>query len=134
MELYSDKNKKTTVKGLKFKDEQAAKDTIKIVDTYFKDLKECQKVPGYTPKTLLPEKYIENNKDLKKYYSTQAMWRILAMRNRASSMLDRTNNEDSIENLKDAVYIFDKWLSKYKKMSGGSIVDCCKHKNRQKSI
>lgn len=133
MSLYNDQNKNTTVKGLRFKDKSAAKNTIKIVDSHFKKLKEKQKIPGHTPDNLLPRRYLSNRNELRDYYNTQAMYRILAMRNRAYSMLDRTENEDSIDNLSDAVDIFDDWLDKYKKISGGkSVKDCCKHTSKDK--
>ena len=127
MELYSDKNKKTTLKGLGFKNKEISKNTIKRVEEYFKLMYEKQKIPGNTHPNTLPSKFLNSKTEAKKYYNVQSMYRILAMRNRAKSMLERVKNEDSKYNLNESVKIFDKWLNNYKIKGGTKYVDCCNH-------
>lgn len=107
MDLYNDLNKKTTVSGLGFKNEKIAKESIKKIYTYFNDLYSKQKIPGYSSKRTLPRKYLENDSQARSYYRTQIMYRILAMRNRAKSMVERINNTKDI---KKAIKVFDQYL------------------------
>ena len=106
-ELYNDANPKTTVHGLGFRNAKVAKESIRIVREHFNNLYKKQKIPGYSSKHTLPRKYLETKQDAIRYYKNQVIYRILGLRNRAKSMLERTNNK---KNIKDAVDVFDKYL------------------------
>lgn len=122
MDLYTDNNKNTTLKGLGYKDKQTAIRTIRKVEIYFNYMMSKQKVPGWTPSNVLPKKYIRNNSENKKYYSIQKMYRILGMSNRAKGMVNRIKVK---KGLQEAIAVFKVWLDNYKKMKGGSIESCC---------
>ena len=111
MNLYTDDNPETTIKGLGFKNELKAKETIQIVEYYFNKLEKKQKIPGYSPLNLRPKVYLSNQIENKKYYLKQKMYRVLGMSNRAKGMIHRVKNPEDI--LK-AIKIFDKWLAQYK--------------------
>lgn len=110
MNLYNDLNKQTTVHGLGFKDKAIAVESIKKVENYFEKLYKKQKIPGYTSKVTLPKRYLNTKQESKKYYRTQMMYRILGLRNRAQSMIERIKNKDSIKNIKEAIIVFNKFL------------------------
>ena len=74
--LYSDDNPKTTLKGLGFKNEDKAKETIEKVEKYFDKLMKKQKINSYTPDNVLPKKLLTTKKEIKKYYQLQKMYRI----------------------------------------------------------
>ena len=112
MDLYTDNNKFTTLKGLGFKNKKVAINTIKKVEFYFNKMKSNQEIPGYTPDNVLPKEYLDNMKDLERYYEKQKMYRILGMSNRAKGMIKRVKNN---KNLKEAIAVFKIWLDKYKK-------------------
>ena len=72
MQLYTNDNPKTTIKGLGFKNKKTAIETIKIVEEVFNNMMKNQKI-----------------------------FRILGMRNRAKGMLNRVkNNKDLCEAIK----------------------------------
>ena len=126
MNLYTDDNPKTTLKGLGFKNKEIAIKSIKIVENYFDQMYARQKIPGITPDNVLPKQMLNSKKDAKKYYKKQKMYRILGMSNRAKGMVDKIANNI---NIKQAIQIYEKWLLKYKKskQSGGGnqIKSCC---------
>lgn len=126
MNLYTDDNPKTTLKGLGFKNKEVAIKSIQIVENYFNQMYMDQKIPGITPDNVLPKKKLNNKRDAKKYYQKQKMYRILGMSNRAKGMVDRINKN---KNIKQAIQIYEKWLSKYKKSKqkggGNHIKSCC---------
>ena len=132
MELYSDINKHTTLKGLKFKDKKVAKESIQKIEDYFDNMYSKQNIPAYSNKKTLPKKYLETKSEAKRYYKIQKMYRVLGLLNRAKSMLERVDSED----IEDAVKVFEKWMKKYKNsVNGGGkkIVDCCKHSSKHKN-
>lgn len=110
MNLYTDDNPHTTIKGLGFKDKETALNTILIVEQHFDKVRKTQKIPGYSPNNLLPIKYIKNKNEADKYYKLQKFYRIMGMRNRAKGMLKKSKNT---LNLIAAIKIFDKWLQDY---------------------
>ncbi len=112
MQLYTNNNPKTTIKGLGFKNKKTAIETIKIVEEVFNNMMMNQKIPGYSPKNTLPRKFLHNQKENKLYYKNQKIFRILGMNNRAKGMVNKVKNNKDI---KDAIKIFNKWLSDYKK-------------------
>ena len=112
MQLYTNDNPKTTIKGLGFKNKKTAIETIKIVEEVFNNMMKNQKIPGYSPKNTLPRKFLHNQKENKLYYKNQKIFRILGMNNRAKGMVNKVKNNKDI---KDAIKIFNKWLSDYKK-------------------
>ena len=114
MNLYTDDNPNTTLKGLGFKNKKVALNTIKLVENYFNKMLESQKIPGYTPDTVLPRFYISNHHEAKHYYEKQKMYRILGMMNRAKGMLLRVS-ETKRKNFNEAIQVFQSWMSKYKK-------------------
>lgn len=131
MNLYTDDNKHTTLKGLKFKDKKAAKESIQKIEDYFDNMYSKQKIPAYSNKKTLPKKYLETKSEAKRYYKIQKMYRVLGLLNRAKSMLERVDSED----IEDSVEVFEKWMKKYKNsVKGGSkkIVDCCGNIKRSK--
>ena len=134
MDLYSDTNKRTTLKGLGFKNKEIAKHSINKINLYFDNLYFNQKIPNYSSNKTLPKKYLSTKKEACMYYSTQKMYRVLALLNRAKSMLDRIENVNSIHNIEEAINVFEKWMSKYQnKIKGGKkIVSCCRHKKTDK--
>ena len=129
MDLYTDNNKNTTLKGLGYKDKQTAIRTIRKVEIYFNYMMSKQKVPGWTPDNVLPKKYIKNSSENKKYYSIQKMYRILGMSNRAKGMVNRVKKNKGLE---DAIRVFKVWLDNYKKMKGGSPIESCCTVNEKK--
>jgi hypothetical protein len=106
-ELYNDANPKTTIHGLGFRNAKVAKESIKIVREYFNNLYKKQKIPDYSSKYTLPMKYLETKQDALRYYKNQIMYRILGLRNRAKSMLERTTNK---KNMREAISVFDRYL------------------------
>ena len=121
MNLYTDDNPETTLKGLGFKNALKALETIRIVEKYFDKLEKSQNIPGFTPKCVLPKTYINTKLESKKYYQKQKLFRILGMQNRAKGMVKRIKNN---KNILLAIDIFQNWLDKYYSQKGGSI-DCC---------
>ena len=116
MNLYTDDNPITTLQGLGFKDKKKAIHTIKTVEKYFNELKKKQKIPGYTPKNVLPKIKITNKKQCVDYYNKQKMYRVLGMLNRAKGMIKRVQNAD---NIKEAILVFEKWMDNYKQQMEG---------------
>ena len=114
MNLYTDDNPQTTLKGLGYKDKLKALETIVKVEKYFNNMYNLQKIPGYSPDNVLPKQYIENEQECYNYYQKQKMYRILGMLNRARGMINRLKNENSKKNMKEAMDIFIKWMNKYK--------------------
>lgn len=129
MNLYTDDNPITTLQGLGFKDKKKAIHTIKTVEKYFDELKKKQKIPGYTPKNVLPKIKITNKKQCVDYYNKQKMYRILGMLNRAKGMIKRVQNTD---NIKEAILVFEKWMNNYKQQNGGKIISCCDNIDNKK--
>lgn len=115
MNLYTDDNPNTTIKGLGFKNKQKALETIQIVENYFNKINKMQDLPGFTPDNLLPKIYLTNIQQKNNYYKKQKMYRILAMNNRAKGMLPNINNKNKIKDFMKAIKCFDKWLKNYKK-------------------
>lgn len=113
MNLYTDDNPQTTLKGLGFKNKESAINTIKTVENYFNNMLEKQIIPGYTPNNVLPKKYLENNQQKYQYYQTQKMYRILGMLNRARGMINKIKNK---KYMNQAIIIFENWMNKYKKL------------------
>jgi len=109
MNLYTDDNPHTTIKGLGFKNAEKAISTISIVENHFDQALKRQKIPGYTPDNLLPKKYINNKKDAILYYKRQKYFRIIGMRNRAKGMIKKTKKPEDLIN---AILIFDEWIKK----------------------
>ena len=114
MNLYTDDNPKTTLKGLGFKNKDKAIETIYKVEKYFDNLMREQGIPGYTPPNVLPKIYIMNKEESYKYYLKQKMYRILGMMNRAKGMLNKVSDEKK-QNFKEAISVFEIWMNKYKK-------------------
>tara|TARA_B100000925_G_scaffold291256_1_gene278691 strand:+ start:80 stop:595 length:516 start_codon:yes stop_codon:yes gene_type:complete len=121
MNLYTDDNPETTLKGLGFKNALKALETIRIVEKYFDKLEKSQKIPGFTPKCVLPKTYINNKIESKKYYQKQKLYRILGMQNRAKGMVNRIKNN---KNILLAIDIFQNWLDKHYSQKGGT-ENCC---------
>ena len=109
MNLYTNDNPITTLKGLGFKNKETALDTINKVESYFNNLLSKQKIPGFTPKNVLPKKKLDTNEDAIKYYQTQKLYRILGMMNRAKGMIHRVNKEKQ-KNFEQAIKVFKKWI------------------------
>lgn len=122
MDLYTDNNKKTTLKGLGYKNRQTALETIRKVEIYFNYMKGQQKLPGWTPYNVLPKKYLSNKNESDRYYEIQKMYRILGMSNRAKGMVNRVKKN---KGLKDAISVFKSWLDKYKNQKGGRNIESC---------
>ena len=113
MNLYTDDNPKTTLKGLGFKNKEIAIKSIKIVENYFDQMYARQKIPGITPDNVLPKQMLNSKKDAKKYYQKQKMYRILGMLNRARGMINKIKNK---KYMNQAIIIFENWMNKYKKL------------------
>lgn len=111
MNLYTDDNPETTLKGLGFKNKTIAMTTVKKVENYFDIMKSKQVIPGMTPNNVRPQEFISNERDLEQYYQKQKMYRILGMLNRARGMIHRVKNTT---NIKQAIKIFEKWMDVYK--------------------
>ena len=111
MNLYTDDNPETTLKGLGFKNKTIAMETVKKVENYFDAMKSKQSVPGLTPSNVRPQEFISNETELDEYYQKQKMYRILGMLNRAKGMIHRVKNTT---NIKQAINIFEKWMNIYK--------------------
>ena len=122
MDLYTDNNKKTTLKGLGYKNRQIALETIRKVEIYFNYMKGQQKIPGWTPNNVLPKKYLSNKNELERYYEIQKMYRILGMSNRAKGMVNRVKKN---KGLKEAIAVFKIWLEQYKNQKGGRNIESC---------
>ena len=127
MNLYTDDNPHTTLKGLGYKDKLKALETIVKVEKYFNEMSKKQVVPGWSPNNVLPKVYLNSYDEVYKYYRKQKMYRILGMLNRARGMINRIKDETRKKNMKEAMEVFDKWMKKYKVESqkGGGLVDCC---------
>jgi hypothetical protein len=114
MELYTDKNPNTTLKGLGYRNELIAKKSINMIETYFNKMLKKQKPNTYTPNNVKPRIFINNKKENFNYYQKQKMYRVLGLLNRAKGMIHRiTNNIDMIQ----AIKIFELWMKKYKKIN-----------------
>ncbi len=114
MNLFSNDHPETTLKGLQFKDKELAIESIKKIDNYFKKLEKKQKIPGESPSNLRPQIKIENKQDSNKFYKKQAMWRIIALWNRAKVFLKKTKpDSEKHKNYKEVIEIFNQWMEKY---------------------
>ena len=110
MNLFTDDNPKTTVTNLGFKNKQKALESIHIVEKHFNLLEKKQKIPGYTPKNVLPKKYLETVEESKHYYKVQKKYRILGLLNRAKTMIKKKNiNPESVKNIKEAIKVLEKY-------------------------
>ena len=131
MNLYTDDNPQTTLKGLGFKNKLKAKYTIKKVENYFDNMLDNQIIPGWTPENVLPKKYIESYEDAYHYYQKQKMYRILGMNNRAKGMIKRIKDDKKIKSIKEAMKLFNSWLEEYKnyQLGSGNTPYCCSEQN-----
>ena len=107
MNLYTDDNPETTIKGLGFKNKEKALHTVETVEKYFESLKKSQKIPGLTPEKVRPQKLLQSKEDANKYYQTQKWYRIMGMLNRARGMIYRVNNKKDIM---EAMIVFEDWI------------------------
>ena len=110
MNLFTDDNPKTTIKGLGFKDVKTTKKSIKNINNHFDELKVKQKINSYTPKNLLPKQFITNKKEIIIFYNKQKMYRILGLLNRAKVVYKIYPNSE----LKKSIQILNLWMEKYK--------------------
>ena len=110
MNLFTDDNPKTTIKGLGFKDIKTTKNSIKIINNHFDELKVKQKINSYTPKNLLPKQFITNKKEIIIFYDKQKMYRILALLNRAKVIYKIYPTNE----LNKSIQILLVWMKKYK--------------------
>jgi len=110
MNLFTDDNPKTTIKGLGFKDIITTKKSIKIINHHFDELKVKQKINSYTPKNLLPKQFITNKKEIIIFYNKQKMYRILGLLNRAKVLYKIYPNSE----LKKSIQLLTLWMEKYK--------------------
>lgn len=112
MNLFTDDNPKTTVTNLGFKNKHKALESIRIVEKHFDSLEKKQKIPGYTPKNVLPKRYLETVEESKRFYKVQKKYRILGLLNRAKTMIKKKNiNPESVKNIKEAIKVLDKFVS-----------------------
>lgn len=111
MNLYTDDNPETTLKGLGFKNKIIALETIIKVENHFDMMQTSQNVPGITPNNVKPREFINNESELKQYYQKQKMYRILGMLNRAKGMIHRVKDAS---NIKQAIDVFEIWMKSYK--------------------
>ena len=112
MNLYTDDNPETTIKGLGFKNKNKALETIKTVEKYFDIMIKNQVIPSFTPHNVRPKQYINNKKEAEEYYKKQKMYRILGMLNRAKGMINRVKNKKGIM---EAISVFEIWMDNYSK-------------------
>ena len=115
MNLYTDDNPKTTLRGLGFKNKKKAEQTILKVENYFDMMHKNQQIPGWTPDNVLPKKYLKSESESFQYYLKQKMYRILGMSNRAKGMLNKIKDIKKTQNFKDAINVFEKWMTEYHK-------------------
>jgi len=66
MNLFSDDHPETTLKGLQFKNQETAIESIKRIDEYFNNLEKKQKIPGESPSNLRPQIFINSKQESKK--------------------------------------------------------------------
>lgn len=126
MNLYTDDNPQTTLKGLGFKNKLKALQTIIRVESYFDKMYKSQVVPGWTPYNVLPRTYIETDQEAFKYYQKQKMYRILGMHNRAKGMINRIKDKEKKSDMFQAMIVFKKWMTQYKSVQlGGNYPYCC---------
>ena len=87
-------------------------------------------IPGNSGK-YRPKSEFKNYKEAYQYYKNQKMTRVLALYNRARSILYKTFNPKKKENLTESITILGNWIENNKKskkdnMIGGSkVIDCC---------
>ena len=62
MNLYTDDNPQTTLKGLGFKNKLKALQTITRVESYFDKMFKSQVIPGWTPHMFYLEHILKQNK------------------------------------------------------------------------
>ena len=110
MHLYTDDHPHTTVRGLGYKNAQVARQTIHKVEQHFDAKQRWQHVPGWTPRTCRPRRYLHTKKSCARYYRTQKKYRILGMCNRARGSLRRTRDPHA---LRGAIRVFEQWLAQY---------------------
>lgn len=110
MHLYTDDHPHTTVRGLGYKNAQVARQTIHKVEQYFDAKQRWQRVPGWTPRTCRPRRYLRTKKSCTRYYRTQQTYRILGMCNRARGSLRRSNHPNA---LRGAIRVFEQWLAQH---------------------
>ena len=110
MNLFTDDNPKTTIKGLGFKNIQITKKSIQLINNHFNSLKKSQKINDYTPKNLLPRHFVTNKKEIIIFYDKQKMYRILALLNRAKVIYKIYPTNE----LNKSIQILLIWMKKYK--------------------
>jgi hypothetical protein len=107
MNLFTDDNPETTIKGLKYSNKIAAKKSIEIVEKHFNSLLKQQKIPGNSPANLRPKKTLNTREEATRYFEIQKMYRILGLRNRAKV---HSKHPD----IHEAFMVFDAWMKNYK--------------------
>jgi hypothetical protein len=127
--LYTDDNKEFTIKGLCFKNKECAINSIKIIENTINNIMKNQSINSYSPDYLHPKQFLYTDLDIKKYYTQQKMYRILALLNRSKVLFNiynkkRDDNKDNKNNnnykqkikyLNESIKIFNMWMKQYKK-------------------
>lgn len=130
MNLFTNDNPETTIKGLGFKTPQITKLSIKKINRYMDIRCEYQQIPGY-PIQLLPHTYLNTKKEAKHYYRNQKMTRVLGLLNRATSVIKRTKDIIKRGEIEKSIEILRNWVNENR--IGGKIPSCCEHKKKDTS-
>ena len=92
--LYTDDNKDYTITGLCFKTKICAKKSILKIEKEIDAIKNKQKENDFSPYFLHPRKFLSSKNEIKRYYSIQKMYRVLALLNRANVLFTKQKKQN----------------------------------------
>lgn len=110
LNLFTDDNPETTLKGLGFKNKEKAIESIETIEFIFSKLKVEQIVNTCSPEFLRPRYYLDSKEIIEKFYLQQKMYRVLGLLNRAKIVSNRYPKNDILE----AIDVLERWMDEYK--------------------
>ncbi len=110
LNLFTDDNPETTLKGLGFKNKEKAIESIETIEFIFSKLKVEQIVNTCSPEFLRPRYYLDSKEIIEKFYLQQKMYRVLGLLNRAKIVSNRYPKNDILE----AIDVLERWMDVYK--------------------
>lgn len=108
LNLFTDDNPETTIKGLGFKTPDITKKSIAKIEYLINQMKKKQKLGDYSPKNLRPRTLLDSKEKINKYFYTQKLYRILGLLNRAKVVYKRYPNKD----LQQSIKLLLSWIKK----------------------
>lgn len=109
LQLFTNNNPETTIKGLKFKNKELALESIEKIELIFTTLQHQQRINTSSPTWLRPRYFLHSQEIIEKFYLQQKMYRVLGLLNRAKSVYNRTLKK----NILQSIEVFLTWMTQY---------------------